>query len=154
MMNETLKTMWTRRSIRKYKSDSIPEKDLHLILEAARRAPTGANRQNWRMIVITDPDLRKRTAEACNNQMWMADAQVNFVITAEYSRATVKYGKRGVRYAMIEAGHIGQNLFLQAETMGLKAGIVGAFHDNEVIRVMNNPFTHEPLLIMPVGYPA
>jgi len=44
-MNETLETMWKRRSIRKYKSDPIPDKDLNLIFEAARRAPTGGNRQ-------------------------------------------------------------------------------------------------------------
>ncbi len=59
-MNQTLETMWKRRSIRKYKSDSIPDGDLKLILEAARRAPTGANRQKWAMIVVTDPELRKK----------------------------------------------------------------------------------------------
>ena len=53
---------------------------------------------------------------------------------------------------MIEAGHIGQNIFLQAEALGLKAGIVGAFHDRELIRVLGTPPGHEPLLVMPVGY--
>lgn len=104
--------------------------------------------------LVVGGDLREAVSRASLSQMWMAEAQVNFVITAEYSRTTVKYGKRGVRYAMIEAGHIGQNLFLQAEALGLKAGIVGAFYDNDVIRVMNIPNTHEPLLIMPIGYPA
>jgi SagB-type dehydrogenase family enzyme len=86
--------------------------------------------------------------------MWMATAPINLVITAEYSRVMGKYGKRGVRYALIEAGHIGQNLFLQAEALGLRAGIVGAFHDKEVAEVMNLPPSHEPLLIMPIGYAA
>jgi SagB-type dehydrogenase family enzyme len=86
--------------------------------------------------------------------MWMAKAPINLVITAEYSRVAVKYGNRGIRYAMIEAGHIGQNLFLQAEALGLKAGIVGAFHDKELIEIMEIPRTHEPLLIMSVGYAA
>jgi nitroreductase len=53
---------------------------------------------------------------------------------------------------MIEAGHIGQNIFLQAEALGLGTGIVGAFDDADVIRVMKIPSAHEPLLIMPVGY--
>ena len=57
-----------------------------------------------------------------------------------------------MRYAMIEAGHIGQNIFLQAQAMGLAAGIVGAFEDDTVIRVMGITEAHEPLLIMPVGY--
>jgi SagB-type dehydrogenase family enzyme len=86
--------------------------------------------------------------------MWMARAPVSFVITAEYRRTMLKYGQRGVRYAMIEAGHIGQNLFLQAEALGLNAGIVGAFHDQRVIEVLNISDTHEPLLIMPIGYSA
>jgi len=55
---------------------------------------------------------------------------------------------------MIEAGHMGQNLFLQAEALGLKAGNVGAFHDKELIEIMKIPCTHEPLLIMSVGYAA
>jgi SagB-type dehydrogenase family enzyme len=71
-----------------------------------------------------------------------------------FPRVTVKYGNRGIRYAMIEAGHIGQNLFLLAEAMGLKAGIVGAFHDKELIKIMKIPHSHEPLLIMPIGYAA
>jgi nitroreductase len=47
---------------------------------------------------------------------------------------------------------MGQNIFLQAGALGLGAGIVGAFHDEDVIRVMSIPPSHEPLLIMPVGY--
>ena len=103
---------------------------------------------------LSKEDLRDHVARAAISQMWMADAPINLVITAEYSRATGKYGKRGIRYALIEAGHIGQNLFLQAEALGLKAGIVGAFRDNKVIEIMNLPRMHEPLLIMPIGYAA
>jgi SagB-type dehydrogenase family enzyme len=79
-------------------------------------------------------------------------AALNLVITAEYSRITLKYGERGIRYAIIEAGHMGQNIFLQAEALGLGAGIVGAYDDREVIRVLKIPKSHEPLLIMPVGH--
>ena len=107
-----------------------------------------------RLALITNQDLRDRVARAAISQMWMANAPINLVITAEYSRVMGKYGKRGIRYAQIEAGHIGQNLFLQAEALGLKAGIVGAFHDKEVAEVMKLPRSHEPLLIMPIGYAA
>lgn len=104
--------------------------------------------------LITRADLRDRVARAAISQMWMAEAPVNLVITAEYSRVTGKYGNRGVRYALIEAGHIGQNLFLQAGALGLKAGIVGAFRDKELAGVLQLPKSHEPLLIMPIGHPA
>jgi SagB-type dehydrogenase family enzyme len=97
-------------------------------------------------------DRRRDIAGASLWQMWMADAPLNLVITGEYSRIMGKYHQRGIRYAMIEAGHIGQNIFLQCQGMGLEAGIVGAFDDEKVVQVMGIKRTHEPLLIMPVGY--
>lgn len=99
-------------------------------------------------------DLRDAVVRACLSQVWMARAPVNLLITAEYNRTAGKYGDRGVRYAMIEAGHMGQNLFLQAEAMGLGVGIVGAFRDRELIDVLHLPAGHEPLLVLPVGYQA
>jgi len=102
--------------------------------------------------LVKEGDVRRDIAVASLSQMWMAYAPLTLVITAEYGRIMVKYGQRGIRYAMIEAGHIGQNIFLQSQAMGLEAGIVGAFEDQKVIQVMGIKETHEPLLIMPVGY--
>jgi SagB-type dehydrogenase family enzyme len=110
-------------------------------------------REHW-LSRVAKQDLREDVAKAALSQMWMATAPVNLVITAEYKRVSIKYGKRGERYAMIEAGHIGQNIFLQAEVLGLNAGIVGAFHDANINKLLNLPRAHEPLLIMPVGYTA
>lgn len=97
-------------------------------------------------------DRRKDVASAALSQMWIATAPVVFVITAEYERITRKYGERGVRYAHIEVGHVGQNIFLQAGAVGLGAGIVGAFHDASVAEAIGAPKKHEPLIIIPVGY--
>jgi len=104
--------------------------------------------------LVSKGDMRNKVAGAALSQMWMATAPLNILITAEYDRITGKYGKRGVRYAIIEAGHIGQNILLQSEAMGLGAGIVGAFNDEKIRRVVNIPPDHEPLLILPVGYKA
>ena len=97
-------------------------------------------------------DRRKDVARVALGQSWMAEAPVMFVITAEYRRITGKYGNRGVRYATIEVGHVGQNIFLQAGALGLGAGIVGAFDDAGIAEVIGAKAAHEPLLIMPVGY--
>lgn len=105
-----------------------------------------------RLSAVVHGDRRVSVAKACLAQMWMAAAPLTMVITAEYSRATGKYAKRGIRYAMIEAGHIAQNIFLQAQTLGLEAGIVGAFHDDKLVEEMKIPSAHEPLLLLPVGY--
>mgnify|MGYP000554194144 CR=1 FL=1 len=97
-------------------------------------------------------DKRKDVARASLSQMWMANAPIILIITAEYKRITGKYGERGIRYAIMEVGHVAQNIFLQSESLGLGAGIVGAFYDNEVARSINAFKNHQPLIIMPVGY--
>ncbi len=104
--------------------------------------------------LVPKGDLRNTIARAALSQIWMTEAPINFMITADYGRVAVKYGNRGIRYAMIEADHMGQNLFLQAEALGLKAGIVGAFDDKQLIEIMKISRVQEPLLIMPVGYAA
>jgi len=101
---------------------------------------------------VSKGDIRRDVARAALRQNWMADAPVQFVITAEYGRSSRKYGERGIRYAMIEAGHIGENIFLQAEALGLSAGIAGAFHDARIIEILRIPLSHNPLIIMPVGH--
>jgi SagB-type dehydrogenase family enzyme len=105
--------------------------------------------ENHSISSMNKKDLRRRLA-ASLGQMWMAE-----LVCLSSHRSTRglpgRYGDR-IRYAQIEAGHVRQNLFLQAEALGLGAGIVGAFNDTEVVKVMGIPREHEPLLIMPVGY--
>lgn len=103
---------------------------------------------------VSSGDVRTQVAAACLRQMWMAQAPLFVAITGEYARCSAKYGPRGVIYTHIEAGHVGQNVFLQAEAMGLKAGIVGAFEKEDVGKALGIPAAHEPLVIMPVGYPG
>ena len=102
--------------------------------------------------LIKKGDLRVVVAERSLHQMWIAKAPFILVITGEYGRSTIKYGRRGVIYTHIETGHVGQNIFLQTEALGLKAGIVGAFNNKQVIKALGLPASHDPLVIMPVGY--
>jgi SagB-type dehydrogenase family enzyme len=97
-------------------------------------------------------DLRSVVARASLQQTWMAEAPIMLVITGEYRRCQVKYGERGMRYTHMESGHAGQNIFLQAESLGLGAGIVGAFENAAITQTLGLPPAHDPLLIMPVGY--
>ena len=102
---------------------------------------------------IAPNDLRNTVARACLYQMWMARAPVDLVLTAEYERIEKKYGSHGKPYALMEAGHACQNIFLQAEALGLAAGIVGAFDDDKLAGALHLPPSHRPLMVMPVGYP-
>ncbi|MFH1147250.1 MAG: SagB/ThcOx family dehydrogenase [Pseudomonadota bacterium] len=104
------------------------------------------------LVPVRTGDVRNLIARASLGQTWMAKAPVTFVITGEYERCTRKYGERGVRYTHIEAGHSGQNLFLQAEALGLGAGIVGAFYGNTIQEILGIEKIHDPILVMPAGY--
>ncbi len=97
-------------------------------------------------------DQRQAVASASLHQAWMTQAPVMVVIAAEYSRCTARYGERGIMYTHMEAGHVGTNVFLQAEALGLGAGIVGAFEDRGLSIVLKLPREYVPLLVMPVGY--
>lgn len=97
-------------------------------------------------------DLRQAVARASLHQAWMAHAPVMVVIAAEYRRCTARYGERGIMYTHMESGHAGTNLFLQAEALGMGAGIAGAFEDKGLAQVLGLPKEQVPLLVMPVGY--
>jgi SagB-type dehydrogenase family enzyme len=101
---------------------------------------------------VATGDLRAPVVRTCLHQTWMAQAPVMVVITGEYRRCTARYGQRGIRYTHMESGNVSQNLFLTAEALGLGAGIVGAFDDKALAQALKLPPTHEPLLVMPVGY--
>ncbi|MDI6795040.1 MAG: SagB/ThcOx family dehydrogenase [bacterium] len=104
--------------------------------------------------LIESGDLRVRLARAALSQRFIASAPLSIVITAEYERVTGKYGQRGVTYTHIEVGHVGENLFLQAEAIGLATVPVGAFYDEPVSKLLNLSSGVTPLYIMPFGYPV
>lgn len=83
-----------------------------------------------RLECILRGDLRLILAEAALKQSCVAEAPVSIVIVAVYERTTTKYGERGIRYVQMEAGHVGQNLYLQATARGLGMVTVGAFDDD------------------------
>lgn len=141
-MNETLQTMWKRRSIRRYQPDPIPEQDLNLILEAARRAPTGGNRQRWRIIVIRDPKLRKRVANACSGQTWMAQAPVILCMVVEPGEGKVN--------GAIVLDHA----ILAATSLGYGTCWIGAFDAGAVRKALKIPAGHGVVNLTPVGVPA
>lgn len=98
-------------------------------------------------------DYRKQLCEASLGQEWIENAALDFVITAIYDRTTMKYGERGrERYVPMEAGHVAENIYLQAESLGLGTVSVGAFYDDHVREVISAPSEHVPLYVMPIGH--
>ncbi len=99
-------------------------------------------------------DRRAQLADVALHQSCVADAPAVIVIAAEPRRTKRKYGERGDRYVVMEAGFAGQNLLLQAVALGLGGVPVGAFEDEGVAQVLGLPALQRPFLIVPVGHPA
>lgn len=107
--------------------------------------------EGHRLQHIIEEDVQQELAAAALDQDFIHAAPVDIVLAADYSRTTRRYGQRGRRYVHMEAGHTGQNLYLQAEAAGLATVTVGAFRDEEVARVCGLRDGLEPLYILPVG---
>lgn len=96
-------------------------------------------------------DVRAKLAAAALEQSFIAKAPVDIVVCALYQRTCYRYGRRGERYVHMEAGHVGQNIHLQAAALGLATVMVGAFDDAEVQKVLGLEEQFKPLYIMPLG---
>lgn len=99
-------------------------------------------------------DARKELARAALDQDFIRVAPISIVISADFSKTTSRYGERGIRYVYIDLGHAGQNIYLQAASLGMGTVAVGAFADDEVAKVLSLPEDEKPLYIMPIGYIA
>ncbi|MDD2778326.1 MAG: SagB/ThcOx family dehydrogenase [Methanocellales archaeon] len=100
-------------------------------------------------------DLRLEMASASTlNQIWVKDAPIILVICAIYERTASQYGARGERYVHMEAGHVGENIYLQVESLGLACTVIGAFLDDEVRRILDVGEGNEPLYLIPIGKPS
>ena len=76
-------------------------------------------------------------ARGCLDQSIAYNSAVNFIWTAVIERSKWKYLQRCYRYIYLDAGHIGQNLYLTAEALGLGACTIGAIYDDELNNLLN-----------------
>lgn len=102
------------------------------------------------MVIATD--VKKELTAAAHNQRMINDAPFCLFFSAIYERITERYGDRGrERYVCMDLGHSAQNVYLQAEALGLGTCAIGAFTDSKVSEVMQLPENEVPLYIMPIG---
>ncbi len=100
---------------------------------------------------VREGDVRAELCSAVLKQPSASRAAIIVVFFAVYERTTTKFGDAGIRYVHMEVGHAAQNLYLQAVSLKLGAGIVGEFPTEKVKRVLNAQENEQPLYIMPVG---
>ncbi len=98
-------------------------------------------------------DKRPALSDAAVKQKPVAAAGVDIIIAGIVERTSVKYGDRAERYVLIEVGHVGQNILLEAVALGLCGVPIGAFYDDKVAEVLELPEGHHPYYILSIGNP-
>ncbi len=83
-----------------------------------------------------DADITDKVVAACLGQTFIGLSAVTFIWVADAARMTWRYGERAYRYMHLDAGHVCQNLYLAAESMGAGACAIAAFDDDELNRVV------------------
>jgi SagB-type dehydrogenase family enzyme len=99
-------------------------------------------------------DLRLKLQAAALNQSSVGRAPVCFVITMDVARTASKYGAKAERYCLLEAGHVAQNVLLQATSMGLGGVPIAAFDEHAVARLLQLPSRLQPVYLLPLGQPV
>ena len=130
--------------------------ELYLAVGRVEGVPAGLFRYQHSKHLLLPVELgdhRAPLSRAALSQTWIRDAAVVIAVAAVARRTTRKYGKRGRRYVFMEAGHVAQNICLQATSLGLGSTPVGAFDDDEVKRALELAREAEPLYLLPVGRP-
>ena len=178
---DVLEAIATTRSMRRLKTDPIPDDVLQAILEAAVRAPSGSNRQAWSFIVIRDPAIKKQVQE-----LYHAAAQIYFAQSPPANAAPTADQQQTARRVRGSASHLAehkheapvlimcciegtesftlgssiypavQNLMLAARAFGIGSTLttIHRGRDQEVKDVLGIPDAVHTAALIPLGYPT
>lgn len=157
---EVLDAIKTRRSIRRYKSTPVDEKTLDAILDAARWAPSWANTQCWRFVVVRDDDIKARLADTLSDRNPATESVRNaplvIVACAELEKAGMYRREPSTDkgdWFMFDVALAMQNLVLAAHALGLGTVHIGAFDAGKAAEVLGVPGGYCVVEMTPLGYP-
>ena len=147
---EFLKLTKKRYSVRAYKSTPVEYDKLEEVLEAARMAPTAANRQPFQLIIIPT-EGREEELLRIYNKSWFVQAPVVICACGITSESWVR--QDGKNYCGVDVAIAMDHLILAAADLGLGTCWVGAFNPEEARKVLKIPDELEPIAFTPLGYP-
>ena len=152
-MNEVIKTIQSRKSIRKYSGEPFPEGDLQEILKTGFSAPSAGNRQPWRVVIVKDRNRRHQLATAAFGQSFIAQAPVILVVCAVPYESAERYKERGATlYAFQDTAALTQNMLLAAHALGYATCWIGAFDEAEVSKIIKAPKGMRPVSMVPISH--
>ncbi|MEW5759371.1 MAG: nitroreductase family protein [Candidatus Thermoplasmatota archaeon] len=134
----------SRRSIRRYKQESIPNEKLNKLLEAARLAPSAGNRQPWELIVVTNKETLKKLPRACKDQKFVSECSV-FI---------AGIGDPQQKWYQVDLAIAFEHIALAAVELGLGSCWIGAFYEEEIKQILSVPENKAVVACMTIGIPA
>lgn len=154
----------TRRSVRRFADKQVEEDKLASLLEAVRQAPSWANMQCWKFVVVKDPPAKEKLSELSYVEAFfapkgyksnpakkgLAEAPVVIVACADPSQSGVIWKQS---YYLTDIGIAAQNLMLAARGLGLGTVFVGVFNEEAVRDLLDIPPSMRVVGLFPVGYP-
>ena len=141
-----------RYSVRAYRLDPVEDEKLRSVLEAARLAPTAANRQPIQLVVIRTAGHEEEIGRIYHRP-WFAQAPLVIAVCAISSQAWVRESDR-FNARLIDAAIVADHLILAAANLGLGTCWVAAFNVDAARSVLRLPTEAEPVIFTPLGYPA
>ncbi|MEW6355346.1 MAG: nitroreductase family protein [Planctomycetota bacterium] len=141
----------TRRSVRSYRSDPVPDDVLKRILTAAQSAPSANNVQPWRYIVARDDATRKKIADVAFNQAFIAEAPVVIVCCGKNYHDS--YSWIADNMFLVDCTISFDHLTLAARNEGLGTCWIGAFDHPQLKEILEVPAGYDIVVLTPLGYP-
>lgn len=153
-----------RRSLRRFSERPVEDEKLQALLDSVRLSPSWANMQCWKLIVVKDPETRKKMSElsfvesffsplgykANPSKKGLAEAPVAIVACADPTQSGNIWGQP---YYMTDIGIASENLMLAATALGLGTVFVGVFHEDNLREILGIPSSIRIVGLFPVGYP-
>lgn len=152
-VNDTLKTIMTRTSIRNFTSQKVEEDKVEQLLRAGMAAPTAMNCQPWEFVVINDRELLDQLCDSLPSAKMLKEAQMAIIVCGNMQKALE--GDMQSLWVQ-DASAASENILLAAHAMGLGAVWTGVFPSDNVKIVRNTiklPQHIVPLNVIPIGYP-
>ncbi len=147
---EFTKLIQERYSVRAYKPDPVEDGKLAEILEAARLAPTAANRQAFQIIVV-HTEGRKEELRRIYNRDWFVQAPIILVACGQPSKAWTR--KDNENYGVVDMAIVMDHIVLASANLGLGTCWIAAFYADATREILNLPEGVDPIVMTPLGYP-